>query len=131
MFNIGLPEFLVIALLAIVVIKPDQLPGLFRNLGKGLRQVARIRNEIMEGLREVKQDLGLDGELLKGAESRGVDGRGSASADSLGARGGAQGDRSLASREADAPKGQAAAPGSPAAPPPHSGTESYDQGGGI
>jgi Sec-independent protein translocase protein TatA len=121
MFNIGLPEFLAIALVAIVVIKPEQLPGLFRNLGKGLRQVGRIRNEIMEGLREVKQDLGLDEPApkgaLKGAESRGAAGPGG----SFGAPGG----------QPPAPADRAAAPGNPAASEPRSGTESYDKGGGI
>ncbi len=125
MFNIGLPEFLAIALVAIVVIKPEQLPGLFRNLGKGLRQVGRIRNEIMEGLREVKQDLGLDEpapkgaplDALKGAESRGAAGPGA----SFGAPGG----------QPPAPADRAAAPGNPAASEPRSGTESYDKGGGI
>jgi Sec-independent protein translocase protein TatA len=59
MFNIGLPEILIIAFVAVIFIDPKQLPGLFRNLGKGVQQMKRMREDFTKGIQEVQNDLGL------------------------------------------------------------------------
>ena len=59
MFNIGLPELLIIILVVILFISPKQLPGLFRKVGRGVQQIRRMREEFTQSLRDVQEDLGL------------------------------------------------------------------------
>jgi Sec-independent protein translocase protein TatA len=54
-FGIGIPEILIIALVAIVFINPKDLPGLFRNLGKGYQQIRRMREDFMKGVKNIKE----------------------------------------------------------------------------
>ena len=57
MFNIGGQEVLVIALIALVVVGPEQLPSVLRKLGKQAAQLRSmtqsIRDEFMSGVDEV------------------------------------------------------------------------------
>ncbi|GAB4297837.1 MAG: Sec-independent protein translocase protein TatB [Methylophaga sp.] len=46
MFNIAFPEFLVIAVVAIIVIGPDKLPGIVRGAGLLLGRMQRYVNDI-------------------------------------------------------------------------------------
>jgi len=57
MFNIGGPEVLVIALIALVVVGPDQLPSIMRQVGKYASQLRSmstgLRQEFMAGVDEI------------------------------------------------------------------------------
>ncbi len=57
MFNIGGPEVLVIALIALVVVGPEQLPSVLRKLGKQAAQLRAmtqsVRDEFMSEIDEV------------------------------------------------------------------------------
>jgi TatA/E family protein of Tat protein translocase len=63
MFGIGLPELIIIMILALIVIGPSKLPDLARALGKGMAEFKKATQEIKEGLdldeeiNEVKKDL--------------------------------------------------------------------------
>ena len=46
MFNIGLGELFVIALLALVVVGPERLPSIMREIGKYVYQLRAIVNEL-------------------------------------------------------------------------------------
>jgi TatA/E family protein of Tat protein translocase len=50
MFNIGMPELLLILALALIVIGPRKLPELARSLGKGLAEFKRATRELQEPL---------------------------------------------------------------------------------
>ncbi|GAA4732838.1 hypothetical protein GCM10023350_15370 [Nocardioides endophyticus] len=52
MFGVGLPEFAVIAVIAIFVFGPDKLPDLARQAGRMARQVKRMANNARDELRE-------------------------------------------------------------------------------
>ena len=52
MFGVGLPEFAVIAVIAIFVFGPDRLPDLARQAGRMARQVKRMANNARDELRE-------------------------------------------------------------------------------
>lgn len=50
MFNIGMPELLVILALALMILGPRKLPELARSLGKGLAEFKRATNALHEPL---------------------------------------------------------------------------------
>ncbi len=52
MFGVGLPEFAVIAVIAIFVFGPDKLPDLARQAGRMARQVKRMANNARDELRD-------------------------------------------------------------------------------
>ena len=85
MFGIGLPELIIIMVIALIVIGPSKLPDLARALGKGMAEFRKATQEIKESLdmdediQEVKRDLvdsvsGLDSQLdlenMKGEEDK-------------------------------------------------------------
>ena len=63
MFGIGVPELIIIMVIALIVIGPSKLPDLARALGKGMAEFKKATQEIKEGLdldeelNEVKEDL--------------------------------------------------------------------------
>jgi len=70
MFGIGMPEFLLILVVALVVLGPKRLPELARSLGRGLAELKKATgdlkqnvdfgddlNKVQKDLQEVKSDL--------------------------------------------------------------------------
>jgi len=63
MFGIGLPELIIIMVIALIVIGPSKLPDLARALGKGMAEFRKATQDIKESLdldedlSEVKRDL--------------------------------------------------------------------------
>jgi len=48
MFNIGTPEMVLIAFIALVVVGPERLPSLFRQIGRGLAQFRKIQDDVKD-----------------------------------------------------------------------------------
>jgi len=59
LFNIGMPEIIVILIVAILVIGPKRLPEVANALGKGLAEFKRAMNNVKEELKidEVRNDV--------------------------------------------------------------------------
>jgi TatA/E family protein of Tat protein translocase len=57
MFNIGLPEMLIIVAIALIVFGPNKLPELARAFGKAMREFKKATEEVKESFREETKDL--------------------------------------------------------------------------
>ena len=61
MFQVGGPEFLVIVIVALIAVGPDQLPGVVRKLGRWASQAramtSGLRNEFMAGIDEIEASV--------------------------------------------------------------------------
>jgi Tat protein translocase TatB subunit len=76
MFGIGMPELLVIGVVALLVVGPKKLPEIARALGKGLSEFRKVTEEATDTIKEtlktdeLKKDIdGLKDELLSGEEA--------------------------------------------------------------
>nr|WP_320114012.1 twin-arginine translocase TatA/TatE family subunit [uncultured Desulfuromonas sp.] len=57
MFGIGMPELLVILVIALIFIGPGKLPEVARSLGRGMREFRRASHDI-------KQTFDIEGEVI-------------------------------------------------------------------
>lgn len=57
MFDIGFPELLLLAVIGMVVIGPERLPGVARTIGRGLGQAKRAMHKFQ---RQLEDEVRLD-----------------------------------------------------------------------
>ncbi len=60
MFGIGITEFMLIMIVALLVVGPDKLPGIARSLAKTYNELRRAGNEIKKSVRELNLDSAED-----------------------------------------------------------------------
>jgi sec-independent protein translocase protein TatB len=72
MFGIGLPEFILIMALALIVVGPDKLPGLAKTVAKQILELKKAANSLKDSLQdELAEENKALKELTSGLE--GVD----------------------------------------------------------
>jgi TatA/E family protein of Tat protein translocase len=57
MFNIGMPELLIIVAIALIVFGPDKLPELAKALSRAMREFKKASEEIKENFESEAQTL--------------------------------------------------------------------------
>ena len=67
MFGLGMPEILVILVVALVVLGPKRLPELARTLGKAMAEFRRQSSDIMD---EFQHQMRVDEEATRRAQTK-------------------------------------------------------------
>lgn len=57
MFGLGIWEIVIIIVAILIFIKPEDLPGFFRKVGRIYGQIRQYNREISKKLREIEHDL--------------------------------------------------------------------------
>ncbi len=70
MFGIGALEFFLIAVLALLVLGPKDLPNALYQLGKAMRKMRKFSSEIQSGFDKITEDVELE-EIAKEANKVG------------------------------------------------------------
>ena len=63
MFGIGIPEIIIIIVVALIFIGPDKLPGVLRSIGKGLVELKRatsdVRSTVQDEMHKIEEEIEL------------------------------------------------------------------------
>jgi len=57
MFGLGLWEIVIIIVAVLIFIKPEDLPGFFRKIGRIYGQIKQYNREMVKKLREIEHDV--------------------------------------------------------------------------
>src|SRR6185369_9629210 len=116
MFGIGMPELLVILVVALVVLGPNRLPEVARALGKGLAEFRRATSDINAELQKAQRAIEAEARAAE-AERREAERKATAAAQAAASAQSAA-TPTIAPPSAAAPEGERVAAAAPAAAAP-------------
>ncbi|MDP3940333.1 MAG: Sec-independent protein translocase protein TatB [Deltaproteobacteria bacterium] len=56
MFNLGMPEIILILVVALIILGPKKLPEMAKSLGKGLREFRKAADDLKDGIEKDLRD---------------------------------------------------------------------------
>lgn len=68
MFGIGMPELIVILIIAVVVIGPDKLPEIARALGRGYAEFQKAMRNVKDSINTAETDFYREDDTEEGRE---------------------------------------------------------------
>lgn len=60
MFGLGTAELIIILLVALIVLGPNEIPKVARTLGRGLRELQRAKDDLKKNIEFDEDDVDLD-----------------------------------------------------------------------
>ncbi len=57
MFKIGMWEIFVVVIVAIVFVRPNELPKLFRSIGRFFGQIREFKNSVVTVAKSIEKDI--------------------------------------------------------------------------
>lgn len=60
MFGLGTSELIIILIIALIVLGPNEIPKIARTLGRGMRELERAKNDLKRNIEFSEDDINLD-----------------------------------------------------------------------
>ena len=70
MFGIGMPDLVIILIVALIVIGPKKLPEMAKSLGRGYREFQKAMSGIKDGMDDIDNTINQDMNSNKEEETR-------------------------------------------------------------
>lgn len=64
MFDLSLSEILIVIVLTLIVVRPEDVPGIMRSAGRGVRKIKKAGSDFMQLLDDTPDGKGVVGQIV-------------------------------------------------------------------